>query len=170
MNVDRSPFAAFARSQTVISGIYDEVYDMTTRYDGGFALKALALAILLPFQAAMAQPADPLNEVNPQVGFTSVSRSYSSMDARYSRIGTPREIAQVRRVALGQSRDQLQAVLGRAAVEYGDGSQEFYLSLPLTRHDRLICQYRAFFDRDGKLDHGVWRRPQCAELVAGKAH
>ncbi|PTE21202.1 hypothetical protein C5F48_13510 [Cereibacter changlensis JA139] len=143
---------------------------MMKRFGAGSALGALALLVILPLGPAAAQERDPLNEVNPRVGFTSVTRSYPSMDARYVRVGIPREIAQVRRVALGQSPEEVQAVLGRPAVGYGDGSWEYHLSLPLTRSDRLICQYRAFFDGADKLVRGVWRRPQCADLVLGRAN
>ncbi|GHH04816.1 hypothetical protein [Pseudodonghicola xiamenensis] len=141
---------------------------MKRLFGGRSALLATALLVLLPFGASAAQDDDPLNQVNSRVKFSSVSRAYASMDATYARIGTRREIAQVRRVALGQSEADLQAVLGRPAIGYDDGSFEFHLSLPLTRSDRLICQYRVFLDGEGKVERGVWRRPQCANLVVGR--
>ena len=64
----------------------------------------------------------------------------------------------------------LQAVLGHPAIRNGDGSLEFHLSLPLTARDRLICQYRVFFDGSGNVERGVWRRPQCADLVLGQSN
>lgn len=141
---------------------------MTRRLTGLSALLTLSLLLLLPLDAAMAQGRDLLNQVNPRVGFSSVTRAYSDMDARYVRAGTRREIAQVRRVAVGQSMAELQAVLGRPALGYDDGSWEFHLSLPLTGRDRLICQYRVFFDGQGGVENAVWRRPQCANLVRGR--
>jgi len=127
-----------------------------------------ALLGLISLGASAAQAGDQLNRVDPSAGFSSVSKAYPDMNARYVRIGTPREIAQVRRVAAGQSRDDLQALLGRPALRNRDGSYEFHLSLPLTGRDRLICQYRVSFDGAGKVSHAAWRRPQCANLVAGK--
>ena len=140
-----------------------------TRFFGRRSIvTAMALLVLAPFGAAVAQGRAPLNEVNPRVAFSSVSRAYSDMDARYARTGVRREIAQVRRVAVGQSQRDLQAVLGSPALGHGDGSLEFHLSLPLTGRDRLICQYRVFFDGSGKVKRAVWRRPQCANLVLGR--
>lgn len=129
------------------------------------SLLAIALLSLLPFGSAGARETDRLNEVNPRVEFSSVSRAYPTMNARYARIGTPRSIAQVRGIAIGQSQDSLRATLGRPAIRNGDGSYEFHLSLPLTRRDQLICQYRVFFDGAGHVERAVWRRPQCAALV-----
>lgn len=143
---------------------------MTRCFGGRSTLWAMALLVLLPFGGAGAQGLAPLNEVNPRVGFSSVSRAYSDMDARYARTGVRREIAQVRRLAVGQSQTELQAVLGRPALDLGDGSFEFHLSLPLTQRDRLICQYRVFLDGDGRVERAVWRRPQCAELVAAQSN
>jgi len=129
-------------------------------------LKAACLGLV--WSGMTAAQAGQLNEVNPAVGFSSVSRAYPGMNPRYARTGTPREIAQLRRIAVGQSRSNLQAILGRPALNNDDGSYEFHLSLPLTRRDRLICQYRVFFDGEGRVSRAVWRRPQCADLVAGK--
>ncbi|MEN5279388.1 hypothetical protein ABE527_20980 [Brucella sp. TWI432] len=128
-------------------------------------LSTVALAI---FYLSPAQARDTLNEVDPRAGFSSVSKVYSDMDKRYVRIGMPRDLAQVRRISVGQSQEALQAVLGRAAHRNSDGSLEFNLSLPLVGRDRLICQYRVYFDGTGKVSHAAWRRPQCADLVAGK--
>ena len=138
----------------------------------GFGVRAACLAIallgLVAFGLSSARASGQLNEVNPAAGFSSVSKAYPDMDARYVRSGTRRAIAQVRRTAVGQSQSELQAILGRPALRNDDGSYEFHLSLPLTRRDRLICQYRVFFDGEGKVSHAVWRRPQCADLIAGK--
>ncbi len=143
---------------------------MTYAYGRRPTLFAMALLMLLPVGSAVAQGADLLNEVSPNAGFSSVSRAYPDMDARYARTGTRRDIAQVRRVAVGQSRSDLQAVLGRPAIRNGDGSSEFHLSLPLTGGDRLICQYRVFFDGQDTVERAVWRRPQCADLITGRQH
>ncbi|WP_199259956.1 hypothetical protein [Paracoccus binzhouensis] len=131
------------------------------------ALQRLAVIAIASLCVSTAQASAQLNEVNPRVGFTSVSKAYPDMDARYVRIGTPRTIEQVRSIAVGQSKVEIQAALGRPAVRNGDGSFEFHLSLPLTGRDRLICQYRVFFDNGGNVSRAVWRRPQCADLVAG---
>ena len=140
---------------------------MTRRPRRQSGVLAIALLALLPFGIANAQERDRLNEVDPQAGFSSVSRAYPSMNARYARVGTKRLIAQVRGIAVGQSQDRVQAALGRPTIGNSDGSSEFHLSLPLTRRDRLICQYRVFFDGAGRVERAVWRRPQCAALVLG---
>lgn len=128
----------------------------------------IALIGLISLGITNVQASDLLNEVNPRAGFSSVSKAYSDMDARYVRQGTPRTVDQVRNVAIGQSRSDLQAKLGRPAIRNNDGSYEFHIALPLTRNDKLVCQYKVFFDGDGKVKRGVWRRPQCADLIAGK--
>lgn len=137
-------------------------------FDRRRALLTMAILILLPAGTAGAQEIDRLNQVNPRVGFTSVSRAFPKMDERYVRVGTRRNVAQVRSIAVGEPLDDVRAALGRPAVGYNDGSFEYYLSLPLTGRHRLVCQYRVFFDGEGRLTHGVWRRPQCADLVLGR--
>lgn len=137
-------------------------------FGGRAFLVAAALVALLPIGIAGAQESNQLNQVNSRVEFSSVSRTYSSMDPRYARNGTRRSLAQVRSITVGQSQDSLQAALGRPALRNGDGSLEFHLSLPLTGRDRLVCQYRVFFDGQGQVERAVWRRWQCADLVLGK--
>lgn len=132
------------------------------------AFYQIALVGLFSFGITNVQASDQLNEVNPRAGFSSVSKSYSDMDVRYVRRGTPRTVDQMRHVAIGQSRNDLQAALGRPAIRNGDGSYEFHIALPLTGRDKLVCQYKVFFDDQDKVNRGVWRRPQCADLVAGK--
>lgn len=138
---------------------------MTRWFSGRSAPLVMLLLALVPLGAAEAQNDDKLNRVAPEVEFSSAERNYADLDARYAREGALREITQVRRIAVGQSQDELQAALGPSAVEHDDGSYEYHLSLPLTRQDRLICQYRVFFDDRDKVASAVWRRPQCADLV-----
>lgn len=161
---------ALPKSVTAVHTMYSLIKrgsEMTTWFGGRSALLKMAVLAAISLGAAGAHASDPLNQVNPSVGFSSVSKAYPDMDARYVRVGTEREIADVRRVAVGQSQPDLQAVLGRPALSHGDGSMEFHISLPLTQRDRLICQYRVFFDGENKVNRGVWRRPQCADLVLG---
>ncbi|QWK80352.1 hypothetical protein [Ochrobactrum sp. BTU1] len=151
-----------------INNISKKRSEMTKWFGARAAFLQLSIIALATFCLTPAQARDTLNEVNPHAGFSSVSKAYSDMDKRYVRIGMPRDIAQVRRISVGQSQAALQAVLGRAAHRNSDGSLEFNLSLPLVGRDRLICQYRVYFDGAGKVSHAAWRRPQCADLVAGK--
>lgn len=145
---------------------------MTRWFTGARTLAVLAVLFAVPAGLAQAQQAEDgtLNGVNPRAGFSSVERAYPEMDARYARKGTPRDIATVRSVAIGQSQAEVEALLGRPANRHGDGAQEFNLSLPLNQRDRLICQYRIFFDDDGEVERAVWRRHQCADLVLGRMH
>lgn len=132
------------------------------------AFYKIALIGLFSFGITNVQASDQLNEVNPRVGFSSVSKAYSDMDARYVRRGTPRTVDQMRNVAIGQSRNDLQATLGRPAIVNSDGTYEFHIALPTAQKDRLICQYKVFFDGQGKVRRGVWRRQQCADIVSSK--
>jgi len=148
--------------------VFEKRSEMTQSLGARAALLTIAVCTFASLGLSSARASDKLNQVNPRAGFTSVSKVYSDMDARYVRIGTKRDIAQVRRIAIGQSQNTLQAVLGRPAHRNSDGSFEFHLSLPLIGRDRLVCQYRVFFDGAGKVSRAVWRRPQCADLIAGK--
>ena len=51
--------------------------DMTRFFGRRSIVTAMALLVLAPFGAAVAQGRAPLNEVNPRVAFSSVSRAYS---------------------------------------------------------------------------------------------
>ena len=144
---------------------------MTRWFAKGRTLAVLAALFLVPAGLAGAQQhTDPLNGVNTRAGFSSVDRAYPQMNARYARKGTPRDIATVRSVAVGQSQTEVEALLGKPASRNSDGSREFNLSLPLNQRDRLICQYRVFFDGAGTVERAVWRRHQCADLVLGRLH
>jgi len=141
---------------------------MTRFFDARRAVFAAVLAALMPFAPAAAQEANLAHVVDPDAGFTSVSRKYPELNAPYSREGMRLRIAGIRSVKVGMSRAELQRALGRPAVGYSDGSLEFHLSLSLTGRDRLICQYRVFLDDQNTVERAVWRRPQCADLVFGR--
>lgn len=141
---------------------------MIHRYAVRTTFYQIALISIFSLGIINAQASERLNEVNPRAGFSSVSKAYSDMDARYVRQGTPRSIEQVKRVAIGQSRNDLQAAIGRPAISNSDGSYEFHIALLTARKDYLICQYKVYFDNHGKVSRGVWRRQQCADLVATK--
>lgn len=142
---------------------------MTRLFDARRAFLSAALLIILPLGNAVAQGGNPAHEVDPEAGFSSVSREYPDLNAPYSREGMRHRIAQIRNVKVGMSLGELQKALGRPAIGYDDGSLEFHLSLSLTgRGDRLICQYRVFLDGQNTVERAVWRRPQCADLVFGR--
>jgi len=132
------------------------------------ACTALALLVLLPFGVSAAENDDLLHRVDAEVGFSNVEREYEDMDEIYAREGVERDLVQVRRVAEGQSRSELEALLGAFEIEHDDGSLEYYLSLPLSQSTQLTCQYRVFFDSQDKVESAVWRRPQCAHLAVGQ--
>lgn len=111
-----------------------------------------------------------LNVVAPEEGFPSTWRSYPSMDAEFSRTGTPRSVAQVRRVEIGSTKEQLVSAVGQPVSAYRDGSWNFNVALPLPRTNRLICQYRVYFDDDGRVTGTAWRRPQCADIITGQGN
>ncbi|MFN4156233.1 MAG: hypothetical protein ACK4HF_16420 [Paracoccaceae bacterium] len=133
----------------------------------------LALTLSLPLLAAcVAGPApDRLNLVAPNDGFSRVWREYPDMDARYARTGSRDTISAVRRVAIGQDGATVQSAIGKPVViDPEAGMSEYNLSLSLAGRDRLVCQYRVYFDAEGKVKGSVWRRPQCADLVTGKVN
>lgn len=141
--------------------------DQTTAPRRAGRCASLALLLLLPLTLTPAQAQMAvMNQQNPGAGFSTVERDYPSMDRRYSRSGNVTAVDDLRELRRGETREQLVATLGQPAIAYNDGSWEFHLSLPLTQTDRLICQYRVFFDAEGRVDHGVWRRPQCADIWA----
>ncbi|WP_417588857.1 outer membrane protein assembly factor BamE domain-containing protein [Pararhodobacter oceanensis] len=128
-------------------------------------LLAIAILATLPLGTTAAQVGNPVHQVDPNAGFTSVSREYPDLNAPYSREGVERDIARIRSVTPGMSRLDVQQILGQPVTQHTDGSMEFHLSLSLTGRDRLICQYRVFFDDEGAVERAAWRRPQCADLV-----
>jgi len=126
------------------------------------------LGLFLAFAcAAMPSLAEvtELNVVAPQENWPRVSRSYPSMDEVFSRTGVPRSVTQVRRVQIGATKSQLVNVVGRPVAQSRDGSWYFSLGLPLPQGNRLICQYRVFFDADEFVSGTAWRRPQCADII-----
>lgn len=129
-------------------------------------LAAFAAALTMSFGPAIADVTD-VNLVAPNENFPRVWRAYPEMDARFERVGTPRSVAQVRRLAVGDSKQQLVNAVGQPASAYGDGSWNFNVALPLPERNRLICQYRVFFDAQDRVSGSIWRRPQCAGIVLG---
>lgn len=109
---------------------------------------------------------DRLNMLDPSEDFARAWRAYPDMDARYARAGTRDQIASVRQVALGQDIKAVEAAIGKPVMTNPDaGYSEFNISLQQAGRDRMICQYRVYFDAAGKVTASVWRRPQCANLV-----
>lgn len=134
-----------------------------------FALRGFSavLATVLAGSVVAAEAA-PLNRVEPERGFSRVWRAYPDMDARFARESTPRTLAQIRSIALGNTKQQLVNAAGQPVTANPDGSWNFHVSLPIPQKNRLVCQLRVEFDSAGKVSGTVWRRPQCADLVTGK--
>ncbi|MCX7566526.1 outer membrane protein assembly factor BamE [Sulfitobacter sp. F26169L] len=124
---------------------------------------------LYPLAPAIADVTE-LNVLGPDRSFPRVSRAYPDMDATFVREGTPRTVAQVRRVAIGSTKLQLVKAVGQPVSAYRDGSWNFNVSFRLPQGNRLICQYRVYFDADDKVAGTVWRRPQCQNIVLGKVN
>jgi hypothetical protein len=111
-----------------------------------------------------------LNVVAPAKDFPNAWRSYPSMDAKFSRTGVPRSIAQVQRIAVGSTKNQLVNAVGQPVSAYQDGSWNFNVALTLPKLNRLICQYRVYFDDQGRVSGTAWRRPQCADIIIGQGN
>lgn len=124
---------------------------------------ALIPALLL-LGAPVAQAAD-LNEVADHGrGFDDVDRAYPAMDEKYVRQGASRTPQQLSQLAIGQSPEQVIAILGSPVTTDNTG-WHYNVSLPLDGADELVCQYKVLFNRDGTLAQGIWRRPQCAAIA-----
>ncbi len=106
-----------------------------------------------------------LNVLAPEKSFPRVWRDYPAMNAEFERPGTLRSAAQVRSVAIGNSKQQLVRAVGQPVSAYPDGSWNFNIALLLPQRNRLICQYRVYFDDEERVVGTIWRRPQCVELV-----
>ncbi len=120
-------------------------------------------------QGALGTGYDQLNVVDPHRGFSHAYRDYPSMDERFARNGTWHTVSEVQRVQIGQSRTELKRHIGTPKLRTEDDSAwDYDLHLPLDRNNRLVCQYRVYFDADGLVRGTLWRRPQCAELATGQ--
>ena|SRR5690554_3282172 len=135
---------------------------MTMKSRVGGALAALFLA-----GAALADT-NGLNQIDPHRGFSNVWRAYVDMDEPYVRNGTTRSVEQIRRIAVGHTKQQVMRDAGQPVSANQDGSWNFDINLPLPQRNELVCQYRVYFDADDRVTGSVWRRPQCAEIVVGR--
>ena len=142
----------------------NEVSMMTSFKRAAVLSFGMITTVFLSLHSAHAE-VDALNVLASEKEFPRVSRSYSSMDARPERLGTHLSVSQVRRVALGDSQRELVQTIGNPVSAYKDGSWNFNLALPLPQRNRLVCQYRVFFDSEKRVSGTIWRRPQCAEMV-----
>lgn len=112
---------------------------------------------------------DALNMVDPHRGFAHAYRNYTNMDEDFARSGTRHSIAQIGQIQIGQTRAELTRNIGTPKYRAEDDrSWDYDLHLPLDRQNRLVCQYRVYFDADGLVRGTLWRRPQCAELATGQ--
>jgi hypothetical protein len=133
-----------------------------------FAKLVAAFAIgLMPFTSAMADVTE-LNVLGVDHEFPRVSRAFTQMDAVFEREALGRTVAQVRRVDIGNTKNQLVRAVGQPVSAYSDGSWNFNLSFRLPQGNRLICQYRVFFDEFEQVAGTIWRRPQCVDIMNGE--
>jgi outer membrane protein assembly factor BamE (lipoprotein component of BamABCDE complex) len=127
-----------------------------------FAL--LGAAIMIAGSAAA--DALAIQQVDPTAGFNDVTRAYPDMDERYVRLGESKSPRQIQRIALGQSKRQLTAILGNPVSADQFGRWNFEVNLPLTRKDELVCQLKVSFDENDLVSGVTWRRSQCADTAA----
>ncbi|MBO9695210.1 MAG: outer membrane protein assembly factor BamE [Sphingopyxis sp.] len=119
---------------------------------------------LMLLGAPIAQAADLNGVADHGRGFDDVDRAYPSMDPRYVREGASRTPQQLSQLAVGQTTEQVVAILGSPALTDSTG-WHYNISLPMDRNDELVCQYKLQFNQDGTLAGGIWRRPQCAAIA-----
>lgn len=129
-------------------------------------LIAAVMISLLPVTLAVADVTE-LNLLGPDRDFPRVSRSYTSMNATFSRNSVKKSVAQIRSIAIGNTKNQLVGIIGQPVSAYSDGSWNYNLALPLPQGNRLVCQYRVYFDSDEKVAGTLWRRPQCVNIATG---
>ncbi len=113
-------------------------------------------------------PVDKLNMVDPNRDFSHVYRSYPSMDKRFSRNGTWHSVKDVQKLALGQTKADVVRAIGKPKSKTERGSWNYDLHLSLHRNNRLVCQFRVYFDENERVSGTLWRRPQCAEVATGR--
>ena len=130
-------------------------------------LAGLVAALTLSVGPVLAE-VTALNLLASGKDFPRVWREYPDMDARFERPGIARTPQQVQKVAIGSSKQQLVRAVGQPVSTYPDGSWNFNIALPLPQRNRLICQYRVFFDAQERVTGTIWRRPQCVQLVTGQ--
>ncbi len=132
-------------------------------------LLGVCLIGLMPLAPAMASDVTELNVLGPDRDFPRVSKAFTDMNATFVRQGSNRTVAQVRRITIGSSKTQVVRAIGQPVSAYKDGSWNFNVSSRLPQGNRLICQYRVYFDASEQVSGTVWRRPQCANIATGKA-
>jgi hypothetical protein len=132
-------------------------------------VKLLAIAALgmMPVTQALAKDVTELNQLGPDRNFPRVSRSFPSMDATFSRPGFKRSVAQVAQVQIGSKKRQVVSAIGQPVSAYSDGSWNYNIAFRLPQGNRLICQYRVYFDTDENVAGTLWRRPQCSNIATG---
>ncbi len=113
-------------------------------------------------------PVDRLNMVDPHRHFPHAYRDYPSMDERFARNGTWHSVRDAQRLALGQNKAAVVRAIGHPKWKTKDGNWTYDLHLPLDRNNRLVCQFRVYFDENERVQGTLWRRPQCAELATGQ--
>lgn len=133
-----------------------------------FIVLAAGLAVAASTHATLANGV-VLNSVDPAAGFTSVDREYPGMDDRYVRYGVDRNHRQLQKLAAGQSKQQLVAVLGEPISADQTGAWHYEVNLPLTKDDDLVCQLKVSFDENELVNGTIWRRQQCADIAVAKA-
>lgn len=129
-----------------------------------FAVAALGL---MPVTQVLAKDVTELNMLGPDREFPRVSRSFPSMDATFSRPGFKRSVAQVAQVRIGSNKQQVVNAIGQPVSAYRDGSWNFNIAFRLPQGNRLVCQYRVYFDTAENVEGTLWRRPQCSNIATG---
>ena len=131
-------------------------------------IATMLCAILIPMLPATVAFADAVTELNvlqSDAAFPSVTRAFTQMDATFARRNFLRTVAQVNQVQIGISKDGLVSAVGQPVSAYSDGSWNFDLSFRLPQNNRIICQYRVFFDDQDLVSGTIWRRPQCVDII-----
>lgn len=122
---------------------------------------------LLPVNWALADAVTELNVLASDAAFPRVSRAFTDMDAQFVRRNFLRTVAQVNQVQVGTAKTDLIRMVGQPVSAYSDGSWNFDLSFRLPQNNRIICQYRVFFDDQDRVAGTIWRRPQCTDIMHG---
>lgn len=131
-------------------------------------LTGFALSAVLAVGSALADNVNTINGVGPDREFPRVWRDYQGLNKDFARVGTPRTVATIRKIDIGSSKRQLVNAVGQPVSAYSDGSWNFNVALPLPQRNKLICQYRVYFDDADRVAGTLWRRPQCANIVTGQ--
>jgi outer membrane protein assembly factor BamE (lipoprotein component of BamABCDE complex) len=135
------------------------------------AFAALLMSVVAVSGTAQAGHRNPVDEQsNPKKhGFADVHIAPPELARPFERDGVVTDPAIFTQVAVGQSKNELSAVLGTAIQQQSrEWVYHFKFAMPASAN-YLVCQYQVRFDGKGLVKSTTWRRRQCENLARPSA-